>query len=127
MIPDDLSYTRTHEWVRIKDETTAVVGITQFAQEQLGDLTFVELPAEGDVLEPGQEMGSVESVKAASELYAPVKGTVSAVNSVLDDNPGVVNEDPYGEGWLIEVTLDGAPEGLLTPAQYSEIVEAEGH
>lgn len=127
MIPDDLSYTRTHEWVRLKDESTAVVGITHFAQEQLGDLTFVELPAEGDKLEPGQEMGSVESVKAASELYAPVKGTVSAVNAVLEDNPGLVNEDPYGEGWMLEIALEGAPEGLLTPAQYGEIVEAEGH
>lgn len=127
MIPDDLMYSKTHEWVRMKGEATAVVGITHFAQEQLGDLTFVELPQEGDTLEQGQEMGTVESVKAASELYSPVQGTVKAVNVVLEDNPGLVNEDPYEEGWMIEVELAAPPEGLLSPAQYQELVEAEDH
>lgn len=127
MIPDDLLYAKTHEWVRMKDDSTAQIGITHFAQEQLGDLTFVELPQEGDSIEAGQEMGTVESVKAASELYAPVSGKVAAVNSVLEDNPGLVNEDPYGEGWLIEVKLDAPAEGLLSPAQYKELMATEGH
>ncbi len=127
MIPDDLLYAKTHEWVSLKDDSTAQIGITHFAQEQLGDLTFVELPAEGDSIEAGQEMGAVESVKAASELYAPVSGKVTAVNSVLEDNPGLANEDPYGEGWMIEVQLSAPAEGLLSPAQYAELVEAEDH
>lgn len=126
MIPDELLYSKSHEWVRLEDGK-AVIGITHFAQEQLGDLTFVELPAAGDALTPGQEMGTVESVKAASEIYSPVKGSVESVNMALEDNPGLVNEDPYGEGWMIVVTLDGQPEGLLTAAQYKEVVEAEAH
>ena len=125
MIPRDLFYTKSHEWARVEEEE-AVIGITQFAQEQLGDLTFVELPAPGDVLEAGQEMGTVESVKAASELYAPASGTVSEVNDRLDSEPGLVNEDPYGDGWMLRLTLDGEPEGLLTPAEYKDLVEAGG-
>lgn len=127
MIPDDLSYTKSHEWVRVKDEKTVQIGITHFAQEQLGDLTFIELPGEGESLESGQEMGTVESVKAASELYSPASGTVAAVNSVLEDNPGIVNEDPYGEGWMLEIEISAPVEGLLTSAQYAELVEAQGH
>ena len=126
MIPDDLSYSKSHEWVRLEGGK-AVIGITHFAQEQLGDLTFIELPMEGDALTPGEEMGTVESVKAASEIYSPVKGTVASINTALEDNPGLVNEDPYGEGWMVAVELDGEPEGLLDAAQYKALVEAEGH
>ena len=104
-----------------------LVGITHFAQESLGDLTFIELPTVGDSLTAGQEMGSVESVKAASEIYAPVGGEVIAVNEDLEANPGLVNESPYEQGWMIRIAVSGEPQGLLNAAQYAEIVEAEGH
>lgn len=126
MIPDDLLYARTHEWARIEDGE-AVLGITHFAQEQLGDLTYVELPEVGQALTQGEEMGSVESVKAASELYAPVTGEVIAVNEELADNPGLVNEDPYGEGWMLRVRLSADPEELLEAADYERLIEDESH
>ena len=120
----DLLYTNTHEWVRVEDEI-AVIGITDFAQEQLGDITYVELPAVGDVLEAGQEMGSVESVKAASELYCPVSGEVIEVNDELEGTPEKVNSDPFGEGWMLRVRLSAAPTELLSPEEYEEISKAE--
>jgi glycine cleavage system H protein len=120
----DLLYSKTHEWVRVEDDI-AVIGITDFAQEQLGDITYVELPSVGAVLEAGQEMGSVESVKAASELYSPVFGEVIEVNEDLDATPEKVNTDPYGEGWLIRVRLSAEPAGLLSPEEYEEIAKAE--
>lgn len=120
----DLLYTNTHEWVRVEDEI-AVIGITDFAQEQLGDITYVELPAVGDVLEAGQEMGSVESVKAASELYCPVSGEVIEVNEELEGAPEKVNSDPFGEGWMLRVKLSAEPVGLLSPEEYEEIAKAE--
>jgi glycine cleavage system H protein len=120
----DLLYTNTHEWVRVEDEI-AVIGITDFAQEQLGDITYVELPAVGDVLEAGQEMGSVESVKAASELYCPVSGEVIEVNDELEGTPEKVNSDPFGEGWMLRVKLSAEPVGLLSPEEYEEIAKAE--
>jgi len=123
-IPDDLLYTATHEWVRMEGEL-AVMGITHFAQEQLGDLTFVELPAVGDILNAEQEMGVVESVKAASELYSPLDGEVIEVNDELEDAPGLVNDDPYGEGWLIKIAPSGEPHDLLTPDEYRELLEQD--
>lgn len=120
----DLLYTNTHEWVRVEDEI-AVIGITDFAQEQLGDITYVELPAVGDVLEAGQEMGSVESVKAASELYSPVSGEVIEVNDELEATPEKVNSDPFGEGWMLRVKLSAEPTGLLSPEEYEEIAKSE--
>jgi len=120
----DLLYTKTHEWARVEDDI-AVVGITDFAQEQLGDITFVELPAVGDTVEAGQEMGSVESVKAASELYSPVSGEVIEVNGDLEGAPEKVNSDPFGEGWFIRVRLSAEPAGLLSPEEYEEIAKAE--
>lgn len=125
-IPADLLYTDTHEWVRIEGDE-AVIGITQFAQEQLGDLTFVDLPAVGDTLAVGQEMGSVESVKAASELYSPLAGTVSAVNDALSGAPELVNQSPYAEGWMVRVKLASAPEGLLSAADYEAAVARDAH
>lgn len=125
-IPADLLYTDTHEWVRIEGDE-AVIGITQFAQEQLGDLTFVDLPAVGDTLATGQEMGSVESVKAASELYSPLAGTVSAVNDALSGAPELVNQSPYTDGWMVRVKLSGTPEGLLSAADYEAVVAREAH
>ncbi len=127
MIPKDLQYSETHEWALIDGEE-ALVGITDFAQEQLGDLTYVELPEVGDVVEAGQEMGSVESVKAASELYAPVTGEVIAVNEDLDSAPERINEDPYGEGWMLKVRIKGeAPEDLLSADDYERLLASEGH
>jgi len=120
----DLLYAKTHEWVRIEDDI-ATIGITDFAQEQLGDITYVELPRVGDVLEPGQEMGSVESVKAASELYSPVAGEVIEVNAELDAAPEKVNTDPFGEGWMIRARPSAEPAGLLSPEEYEEIAKPE--
>ena len=120
----DLLYSKSHEWARVEDEI-AVVGITDFAQEQLGDITFVELPAVGDTVEAGREMGSVESVKAASELYSPVSGEVIEVNEELESAPEKVNTDPFGEGWFIRVRLSAEPAGLLSPEEYEEIAKAE--
>ena len=120
----DLLYSKTHEWARIENEI-AVVGITDFAQEQLGDITFVELPAVGDTVEAGREMGSVESVKAASELYSPVSGEVIEINDELEAAPEKVNADPFGEGWLIRVRLTEEPVGLLSPEAYEELAKSD--
>ncbi|MEZ7198686.1 MULTISPECIES: glycine cleavage system protein GcvH [Pseudodesulfovibrio] len=126
MIPKDLLYAKTHEWVMVEGDV-ATVGITHFAQEQLGDLTFVELPEVGDTFEAGAEMGSVESVKAASEIYAPVTGEVIEVNTELEDAPEKVNEEPYGAGWLLKFKIKGDPEGLLDAEAYAAVVESEAH
>ncbi len=125
-VPPELLYAASHEWARIEGGE-AVVGITHFAQEQLGDLTFVDLPAVGATLAAGQEMGSVESVKAASELYSPVSGEVIAVNEGLADFPEKVNASPYGDGWMIRVRVEGAPTGLLSAAEYEARVASESH
>jgi len=124
VIPEELKYTESHEWLRIENGT-ATMGITHFAQEQLGDLTFVELPEVGAYFEAGQEVGTVESVKAASEFYAPVNGEVIAVNDTLEDAPEKVNEDPYGDGWMVRFKIEGEPEGLLSAEEYANIVTAE--
>ncbi|MBG0791693.1 MAG: glycine cleavage system protein GcvH [Desulfovibrionaceae bacterium] len=126
MIPEDLLYAKTHEWVLIEGDV-ATVGITQFAQEQLGDLTFVEMPEVGDTFEAGTEMGSVESVKAASEIYAPVSGEVIEINEELEDAPEKVNEEPYGSGWIVKFRIKGDPEGLLDAQGYASAVESEAH
>ncbi len=126
MIPADLKYAKTHEWVKVVGDV-ATVGISHFAQEQLGDLTFVELPAVGDTLEQGEEFGSVESVKAASELYAPVSGEVIEVNEELEDAPEKVNESPFEEGWLLKVRISGEPDGLLDADAYATLIESEAH
>ncbi|GAU09086.1 glycine cleavage system protein GcvH [Desulfoplanes formicivorans] len=126
MIPDNLLYTKSHEWAKIQGEE-AVIGITQFAQEQLGDLTFVELPEAGQTISAGEEMGTVESVKAASEIYAPISGEVVEVNSELEDAPEKVNEDPYGQGWLIKIKIAEVPENLLSPSQYEAHIAEEAH
>jgi glycine cleavage system H protein len=126
MIPNDLKYAKSHEWAKIEGDV-ATVGITHFAQEQLGDLTFVDLPKVGASLTAGAEMGSVESVKAASELYSPVSGQVLEVNTALENAPEAVNQDPYKAGWMIKVKLTAAPEGLLDAAAYADVCAAEAH
>ena len=126
MIPEDMLYAKSHEWVLIEDDV-ATVGITQFAQEQLGDLTFVEMPEVGDTFEAGSEMGSVESVKAASEIYAPVSGEIIEINEELEDAPEKVNEEPFGAGWIVKFRIKGEPEGLLDAAGYAALVDSEAH
>ena len=102
ILPDDVRYAEDHEWVRI-DGDEAVMGISDYAQDQLGDIVFVELPEMGAVFAKGDEFGTLESTKAVSELYSPIGGEVTAVNTGLEDSPGLVNTDPYGEGWIIKV------------------------
>jgi glycine cleavage system H protein len=120
-------YTETHEWVAVED-SVATIGITDFAQAQLGDVVFLELPRVGKLLEAGDSFGVVESVKAASDLYSPVAGTVLEVNESLNANPEQVNEDPYGGGWLIRVHLNGdLGQGLLDESGYRAFAEGQSH
>ena len=122
-IPEDLQYTHSHEWVRIEGDT-ATIGITDHAQDELGDVVFVELPDEGATFDAGESFGTVESVKAVSDLYVPVGGEVVEVNSALEDAPENINEDPYGEGWIVKLrTTDRAD--LLSPEEYEKVVEEE--
>ncbi|EGG29475.1 Glycine cleavage system H protein [Aequoribacter fuscus] len=118
--PAELRYVSSHEWVRVEDDGTATVGITNHAQEALGDVVFVELPEVGAQLGAGDEAGVVESVKAASDIYAPIGGEIIAINENLEDNPEVINEDPYGDGWFFKMRLDDATsvDDLLTAEQY---------
>jgi glycine cleavage system H protein len=120
-------YTETHEWVTVQD-SLATLGITDYAQAQLGDVVFLELPRVGKLLEAGDSFGVVESVKAASDLYSPVAGTVTEVNESLNVTPELVNRDPYGEGWLIKVHLNGdLGEGLLDEMGYKALTEGQTH
>ena len=123
-IPEDLKYTKDHEWLRLEADGTAVIGITDYAQNSLGDVTFVELPEEDTGYGAGDPFGVVESVKAASDLYMPVSGTVVAVNSELADTPEQVNSDPYGAAWMVKVRLEDASEldGLMDATTYRGIV-----
>ena len=122
-IPEDLQYTKSHEWVRIEGDT-ATIGITDHAQDELGDVVFVELPDKGANFDAGDSFGTVESVKAVSDLYTPVGGEVVEVNSALEDAPENINEDPYGEGWIVKLrTTDEAD--LLSPEEYGKVVEEE--
>ena len=124
--PEDLSYTKDHEWVRVKDDQ-ATVGITDHAQNQLGDVVYVELPKVGDKFEASEPFGSVESVKAVSEVYMPVAGSVVEVNESLNDSPERVNEDPYGEGWMIRIKIDNPAQvdALLTAIEYEDYIKEE--
>ncbi|WP_270888075.1 glycine cleavage system protein GcvH [Pedococcus sp. 5OH_020] len=120
--PQDLRYTPEHEWVRAGEDGTVRIGITAFAQDALGDVVYVSLPATGDTVEAGDACGEVESTKSVSDLYAPLSGEVTAVNEALDATPELVNTDPYGEGWMYELRpSDSAAVGaLLDPAAYQE-------
>ena len=123
-VPEELQYTRSHEWVRREGET-ATVGITDHAQDELGDVVFVELPEVGAAFDAGDSFGAVESVKAVSDLYAPVGGEVVEVNSTLEDAPEKINEDPYGEGWILKLRASGEGD-LLTAQEYEKLLEDEG-
>lgn len=126
--PADLKYIETHQWVRVADDGTATVGITDFAQQQLGDLVFVEVPELGTTVNGGEEAAVAESVKSASDVFSPVTGEVIAVNEKLEDEPELANDDPYGEGWLFRVKLADAGEldGLMDATAYAEQVASEG-
>ena len=119
MIPQDLRYTEEHEWVRLEGDG-AVVGITDFAQNKLGDIVFIEPPEVGKTLKAGDVLGAIESVKAASEIYCPVSGTVAEVNQELADAPGAVNKDPYGDGWVAR--LSG-----VSPAEFEKLMDAASY
>jgi glycine cleavage system H protein len=124
--PEDLRYLDSHEYVRL-DGDIATIGITAFAVEQLGDIVFVELPEVGDALTQGETLGSVESVKAVEDLYAPITGTVVESNAIVTDTPEKLGEDPYGEGWLLKVKLDTTPDlsEMMSAAEYRDRVEGE--
>jgi glycine cleavage system H protein len=130
VIPPDLRYTTEHEWLRAQDgdgvdqggEQIVTIGVTDYAQEQLGDIVYVSLPEPGDTIAPGTSVGELESTKSVSDLYAPLAGVVVSRNEALESTPELINSDPYGEGWLITVRVDGALDdsALLTPDAYGE-------
>ena len=123
--PSSLKYTSDHEWLRLEDDDTAVIGITDFAQQELGDVVFVELEPEGTEIEQDEVFGTVEAVKTVSELYSPVSGSIVAVNDELDGNPQFVNEDPYKKGWMVKIQMSDTSEldDLLGADEYAESVE----
>ena len=122
-VPEELRYTRSHEWVR-REGDVATVGITDHAQDELGDVVFVELPEKGATFDAGDAFGTIESVKAVSDLYAPVGGEVVEVNEVLEESPEKINEDPYGDGWILKLRAEGEGD-LLSAEEYEKFVEEE--
>lgn len=127
MTPEDLKYTEEHEWLLTTEGNTVRVGITAYAQDQLGDVVFVELPKVGAAVEAGTPLGEVESTKSVSEIFAPVSGTVVAVNTALDESPELINSDPYGDGWIVEINAEdlSALDELMDAAAYQELTEKE--
>ena len=125
-VPEDLHYSKDHEWVRV-DGDQAIIGITDYAQNSLGDVVYVELPKAGDEFAANESFGSVESVKAVSEVFTPVAGAVVKINESLADEPETVNSDPYGDGWMIRVKManPGEVDSLLTAAEYEDFTKAE--
>jgi glycine cleavage system H protein len=128
-IPGDLKYAKSHEWVRVESDGTVTVGISDHAQGALGDLVYVELPEVGSTVQAGNGVAVVESVKAASDIYAPVSGEVIAVNDALSDAPETINSDPYEGGWIFKLKISDKSEldNLLTPDEYTELAENEDH
>lgn len=124
-IKTDLLYTKEHEWIRKGTGNRVVVGITDFAQSSLGDVTFLDIPAEGKELRAGEIFGTVESVKSVSDLYAPVTGKIIKSNQSLVDDPSAINQDPYGQGWMLEIEVSNSAEleKLLSPQQYESVAE----
>lgn len=124
-LPEDLRYTKEHEWIKKESDTSVRIGITDFAQDELGDVVFVELPEAGDSINKDEAFASVESVKTVSELYAPVNGTIVETNEKLEDSPELVNESPYEKAWMIIVELDDISEwdNLLSAREYKAIIE----
>jgi len=126
MIPENLRYHTEHEWIRVEQDT-AVLGITHFAQDSLGDIVYIELPKAGTPFKAGQEIGEVESTKTTSPVYTPVGGTIKAVNEKLKERPELVNQDPYGRGWIVKIQLADPAElnQLMTAEQYGEYLKKE--
>ncbi|RJQ81522.1 glycine cleavage system protein GcvH [Pseudonocardiaceae bacterium YIM PH 21723] len=126
MVPEELKYTEEHEWIAQAGEGTVRIGITHYAQEQLGDVVFVQLPDVGDSYASGATLGEVESTKSVSDIYAPLPGEIVARNEALVDTPELINSDPYGDGWLVEIKLEDASavNGLLDAAKYRELTGA---
>ena len=127
MISDDCKYTQEHEWVKVEntEANEVLVGITDYAQDQLGDIVYLELPQTGSVVKQLDKMGEIESVKAVSDLFSPISGNVIESNSDLDDHPELVNEDPFGKGWLIRVTMTSVNEldGLMSASEYQSYID----
>lgn len=124
-IPESLKYTKDHEWIKI-DGDEALIGVTDYAQQELGDVVFVEIETEGETLEKEEVFGTIEAVKTVSDIFMPISGEVTEVNPKLEDSPDVVNKDPYGDGWLIKVKISDQSEAddLLDADQYKELIEA---
>ncbi len=122
-IPKDLKYTKDHEWIQLSDDT-ATIGITDFAQSELGDIIFIEYPEVGQEIQSGDPMGTIEAVKTVADLYAPVSGVVTAVNEELEDSPDLVNTDPYGKGWMVTIKVTGGTDDLLSAADYQGLLDA---
>ena len=122
--PTELKYTKDHEWIRVHDDGTATIGITEFAQGELGDIVFVDINETGSVVEKDDTFGSVEAVKTVSELFMPVDAEILEINPELESNPELVNEDPYGAGWMVKVKINNADQlsDLLDAASYQEII-----
>jgi glycine cleavage system H protein len=122
-IPQDLLYSKEHEWVRVSGDS-AEIGITDYAQGELGDIVFVELSAEGDEVKESEPFGTIEAVKAVSELFSPISGSIAAVNSKIEEDAGIINNDPYGEGWMVKITISDSSEleGLMQADQYKELI-----
>ena len=124
-VPDNLTYTEKHEWIRIEGDV-AIIGITEYAQGELGDVVFVEIETEGEKLALGDAFGTIEAVKTVSDLFMPVNGEVLEFNTKLEDEPELVNKDPFGDGWMIRIKMDNAAEieGLLSADQYTALISA---
>lgn len=122
-VPDNLKYTKDHEWLRVNGDY-GVVGITDFAQGELGDIVFVEIETEGETINKEEVFGTIEAVKTVSDLFMPVGGEVTELNPALEDNPDLVNKDPYGEGWMVKVKISDPSEidGLLSPEEYKDLI-----
>ena len=125
--PDDCRYTKEHEWVRLDDDGLAAIGVTDYAQGELGDIVFVELEEEGTKVEADAVFGTVEAVKTVSEMFAPIAGTIEAVNAALDGSPELVNSDPYGEGWMVKLRPSDAADvdGLMSAEEYKHMIGAD--
>ena len=122
-IPENLKYTKDHEWVRVEGDIV-VAGITDYAQSQLGDIVFIDVQTEGEILEQGDMFGAIEAVKTVADAYMPVSGEVLEFNKALEDAPELVNKDPYGEGWMVKIKMSDPAQvdGLLTPGDYKELI-----
>ena len=126
-IPTDLKYTKEHEWVKLEADNIAVMGVTDYAQKELGDIVFIELPEIGQEVEQAKEMSTIESVKAASDLFSPLSGKILEVNNALEEKPELVNKDPYGEGWIVKIEIKDPQElnNLLSAEDYKKLVTQE--